>query len=340
MKSPTKNRRQGRGNDGRGGRGDRKRLRRVWLQWRRVQLWQRWLRLRHDCGRGKKRKVAAESVATGKGNSAAGDNRGRAVGTSSRDDGDSVGYKRLMGWEVARRREEVAGNRGIEDSNGKAAVRGWGGRSSVGLIVGSEGSRVRKQRRSSDRGGSNWWLYGATATIEEVVAQLGSSGEEDGGWGYNNGAEEFREEARDDSDRGRIVVEDLHWCSLLARDADSKEGRDSRGGEEWQMVISGGEEEWQTTARDSGVIAGGEMLATEATPMVAVVVAWGYDGCEKEGSSDDPTSDGCMWVGCGNGSLMELRKRNQGAVGADGNSCNAGGEGWRWHTVRPCSSSK
>ncbi|RZS22201.1 hypothetical protein BHM03_00054933 [Ensete ventricosum] len=68
MKLPRKKRQQGRGSDGRGGRGDGKRL-------RRVKLWQRRARLRQrcDCGRGKRRKVAAvaaESVVGGKGNDA------------------------------------------------------------------------------------------------------------------------------------------------------------------------------------------------------------------------------------------------------------------------------
>ncbi|RWW02505.1 hypothetical protein BHE74_00010454 [Ensete ventricosum] len=35
----------------------------------------------------------------------------------------------------------------------------------------------------------------------------------------------------------RLAAEDLRWCSLLARDADSKEGRDNGGEEEWQLLL-------------------------------------------------------------------------------------------------------
>ncbi|RWV81602.1 hypothetical protein GW17_00056959, partial [Ensete ventricosum] len=37
---------------------------------------------------------------------------------------------------------------------------------------------------------------------------------------------------------------------------------------------------------------------------------------KEEGNDEDPTNDGYARVGCGNESLMELRKRKQGTVGA------------------------
>ncbi|RRT68665.1 hypothetical protein B296_00038100 [Ensete ventricosum] len=193
------------------------------------------------------------------------------------------------------------------------------------------------------------WGYGREVATVDVGEDAGAGkrqGKEEG-----SSEEDVGEETGSDKGATTLLVQVEKKASATATKAVWKHDRDrgKKKGNSASVSATVASDRWATRDGNNGALGrrlereqGKKEIGSRDGRGIAVVAAksamtgkgndttggGGRYDYEKEGSSEDSASDGCARVGCGNGSLMELRKRKQVAIGADGSNDNASDEGW------------